>query len=117
MNENLLIPQEFTFTNTISDNNKYIGLFATIMNLLNSVLGAGVLSISNSFTFCGIIPSILILTLSAILSYISSILIIKLQFIYNVKTLPDLALLSLGKFGSLILAFSTIIFCYSCMTA
>lgn len=96
---------------------KEVGVFATIMNLLNSILGAGVLLISNSFTFCGVIPSIFVMTVVAVLSYISAAMIVKMQHATEAESLPKLAAMTTGKIGSLVLGISSVIFCYSCMIA
>lgn len=94
---------------------KYVSLFGTVMTLLNTILGAGVLSIANSFTFCGIVPSIFILTLVTSLSYISAVIVIQLQMKTKVENLDALAKLTTGTIGSIVLQISNIIFCYSCM--
>ena len=96
---------------------KYVGSFGTVMNLLNSILGAGVLSISNSFTFCGFVPSIFIMTVVAGLSYISAAIVVNLQMKTNVESLDALAKMTTGRIGNIILSISSMIFCYSCMIA
>lgn len=95
----------------------YVGVFSTTMNLLNSVLGAGILSISNSFTFCGLIPSVSIITISGVLSYASAALIVKMQLQTNCDSISTLAGMALGNFGKIIMGISCAFFCYSCMTA
>ena len=94
-----------------------VGVFATIMNLLNSILGAGVLLISNSFTFCGVIPSVIVMSLVAVLSYVSAAMIVKMQHSTEAESLPKLAARTTGKIGSGILGIASVIFCYSCMIA
>lgn len=89
----------------------------TIMNLLNSILGAGVLLTSNSFTFCGLIPSLLVMTLVAVLSYASAALVVRMQYHTGAESLTTLAEMTTGKIGSGILGISSVIFCYSCMIA
>ncbi|OHS99976.1 Transmembrane amino acid transporter protein [Tritrichomonas foetus] len=100
----------------IRDHN-YVSSFGTVMNLLNSILGAGVLSISNSFTFCGLIPSIFIMTVVAGLSYVSAAIVVRLQMETHVESLDALSKLTTGRVGSVILSISSMIFCYSCMIA
>ena len=58
---------------------KHVSQFGTIMNLINSLMGAGILSVSNSFTFSGFYPSFIILTLIATLSYAASCITVYLQ--------------------------------------
>ena len=94
-----------------------VGVLATIMNLLNSILGAGVLLISNSFTFCGVIPSVFVMSVVAVLSYVSAAMIVKMQHATEAESLPKLAAMTTGKIGSGILGIASVIFCYSCMIA
>jgi len=89
--------------------------FATIMNMLNSLLGAGILSVPASLDYCGIIPSLIILTVVAALSHVSTVMIIKLQARTKADGLDDIALIVTGKTGSFILSILSILFCFSCM--
>ena len=88
-----------------------------VMNILNTVLGAGILSISNSFTFCGLIPSISMLTLSALFTLLSTILVIKMADITKCDSINELAQRTTGKFGNTLMGVSVVFFCLSCMTA
>ncbi|EAY05210.1 Transmembrane amino acid transporter protein [Trichomonas vaginalis G3] len=106
-----------TATTTDSPTIKFVGVVPMIMNILNTVLGAGILSVSNSFTFCGLIPSVLMLCASAIFTYISTIMVIKMAAITNSDSLGYLAMKTVGKYGSLLLSISLLCFCYACMTA
>jgi len=62
-----------------------IGFFPTVMNILNSLVGAEILSISNSMTHCGLVASIALMTLTATLSYIATIMTVRLQFRNHAK--------------------------------
>ena len=95
----------------------YTSLIATSLNLLNSTLGAGILSVSNSFTFCGLIPSVSILTGSAILSFISASMIVKMHTVTGYNSMQSLTQAALGSVGKTIMNISIALFCYSCMTA
>lgn len=113
-----LFTSDQTSTNsTLNTTPHYTGIIATSLNLLNSTLGAGILSISNSFTFCGLVPSVLILTASAILSFISASMVVKMHTISGIKTFTKLSQTTLGKIGKLITDLSIVLFCYSCMVA
>lgn len=94
-----------------------VGTVTTIMNLLNSILGAGVLLTSNSFTFAGLVPSLLVMTLVAVLSYASAAMVVRMQYATEAESLSRLAEMTTGKIGSGILGVSSVIFCYSCMIA
>jgi amino acid permease len=94
---------------------KRVRRLATIMNLLNSLLGAGILAVPKSLSYTGVVPSMIILVIIAILSHIGTVLTIKLQFRTGAKGLDDLALKVTKKPGQLILSILTMIFCYSAM--
>ena len=89
---------------------KAIGPIPAVMSLLNSLLGAGILSVPNSFTSEGIIPSLILMLLMWGLSFIAAILVIGLRDKTGATGLPDLALKILGKRGEFILAVLTIMF-------
>jgi len=84
--------------------------FATIMNLLNSLLGAGILSVPSSFTNAGIIPSVLLLLFIAVLSYIGTAQVIKLQLDTKSDGYDALVLVIAGKIGSIIYSILNLIF-------
>lgn len=88
--------------------------FATIVNLLNSLLGAGILGVPNSFTNLGIIPSIAMLIIMAILSYIGTVMTIKLQHDLNADGFADLAFHLMGRAGDVALAIMSLFFLVSC---
>jgi amino acid permease len=91
--------------------------FATITNLVNSVLGAGILGVSNSMKGCGYVPACLLIIAVAVLNHYGSILTIKLQFRTKAEGFDGLAKKVLGKWGSLAVSISLLIFCYSCLVA
>jgi len=84
--------------------------FATIMNLLNSVLGIGILSVPNSLINTGVIPAVVILVLIATLSFVATKIVIKLQLELNSEGFDDLAYKLLGKTGSIILSTLSLLF-------
>ncbi|KAH0785915.1 Transmembrane amino acid transporter protein [Histomonas meleagridis] len=96
---------------------KRITRFQAIMSCLNSLLGAGILSIPNSFTYCGIVPSLIILTLVAVLSHVSTVLTVKLQRRVNSDGLDDLAFKTLGRAGQLAISILSMLFLISAMVA
>lgn len=91
--------------------------FQTIMSCLNSLLGAGILSISNSFTHAGIVPSVIILIIVAILSHIATVLTIKLQYRLGSDGLDDLVLRACGKAGQMSVSILSMLFLISAMVA
>lgn len=88
-----------------------VGSFATIMNLLNSLLGAGILAVPNSMISCGLFPSLILLAAIATISYFSTAMEMKLQLELQSSGLDDLALKILGKTGQVILSVLTLAFC------
>lgn len=91
--------------------------FATILNLLNSLLGAGILGVPGSMKYVGLIPSVLILFAIAFLSHISTVLTIKLQRRVGAEGFDDLAYKVFGKLGSISLSVMIMLFSYSCDVA
>ncbi|EAY23611.1 Transmembrane amino acid transporter protein [Trichomonas vaginalis G3] len=91
--------------------------FATILNLLNSLLGAGILGVPGSMTHVGLVPSVLIIILIAVLSHIATLLTIKLQRRVGAEGFDDLAYKVFGKFGSISLSIMIMLFSYSCNVA
>lgn len=87
----------------------------TILNLINSLLGAGILGVPSAMKFCGLVPSIIMLLAIAGLSEFATILLIKLQKKTNAKGLDDLTSIILGKFGSIALSISILIFLMSAL--
>ena len=96
---------------------KYVSFFSTVMNLLNSLVGAEILSISHSMRYCGLYVSIGLMTTIAILSYVATIMTVKLQNSIKAESLHDLAVNILGNKGSMCLSVLTLLFTYSCCVA
>lgn len=87
--------------------------FATILNLLNSLLGAGILGVPYAMQYIGIIPSVILLAIIAALSHIATVLTVKLQARTSASGLDDLAYKTFGKIGSLSLSILSMLFLYS----
>lgn len=105
-------------TNTAQDGNeiKYTGFVETFINMVNTTVGAGILSIPNSFTFCGLVPSAITLTLSAVFSFLSATLIIKMNTLTEIHSYSILSS-KIGKIGRVITDASIALFTYSCLIA
>ena len=99
----------------LETNGDSVGMFGTVMNMLNSVLGAGILGVPSSFHEAGIIVSIIILLLIAFLAHLGTVMLVYLQHDLNAKGLDDLTNILLGKFWTSILSILTVIFSYACM--
>lgn len=96
---------------------KYVSAFSTLMNILNTLIGAEILGIPNSMTFCGLVPSICLLCGTAILSFISTILMTRLQNRFAASSINDLTEKLLGRKGGIMLSILTLIFTYSLLVA
>ncbi|KAK8891516.1 hypothetical protein M9Y10_028728 [Tritrichomonas musculus] len=94
-----------------------VGFFGTVMNLLNSLIGAEILSISRSMRFCGLVVSIFLMTFTAIMSYIATILTVRLQSLTKAESLHDLGSKLFGKPCTVILSILVLFFTYSCCVA
>lgn len=91
--------------------------FATILNCLNSLLGAGILGVPHAIGYCGLVPSLFLLFIMAALSHIGAVLTMKLAARKNVDSLDLLASSILGKWGGIAICIGTMLFCISCMTS
>ncbi|EAX93659.1 Transmembrane amino acid transporter protein [Trichomonas vaginalis G3] len=89
---------------------KQVSAIGTIFNLLNSVLGIGLLSVPNSFINTGVIMSYVVLILMAVLSFFATNIVIKLQTQTGADGFDDLAFKILGKIGSIVLSVLTLLF-------
>lgn len=91
--------------------------FNTLMNLINSLIGAGILSVPNSFASAGIIPSIIIITAISYLCYLSSLIDIRLVQKIECTGFDELIDKVIGKWGSVIYSIVVIIFLFASMIA
>lgn len=91
--------------------------FATILNMLNSLLGAGILGIPYSMGSCGLVMAIVILILIAVLSHVGSVMTMSLQQKLDALGLDDLAFRTMGKPGSFVMSLFCLMFCISAMVA
>ncbi|OHT00267.1 Transmembrane amino acid transporter protein [Tritrichomonas foetus] len=91
--------------------------FATIMNLLNSILGAGILSVSNTFVNTGILFSIGMLIVMALLALAATNILIVLAHDTNTKGLGELTFHILGPIGSTILSILNLLFINTALVA
>lgn len=97
--------------------NSQVGFFGTVMNLLNTLIGAEILSISRSMRFCGLVVSVGLMTFTAILSYISTILTIRLQNLTHAESFYGLAKVLYGKSMTVVLSVLVLVFTYTCCVA
>ena len=96
---------------------KELPFFNTLMNLLNCLLGAGILSVPNSFNSAGITISIFLILLIAVLSYIASMINIKLNAKYECQGFDELVEKLMGKAGSISYSIIVLFFNFASMLA
>lgn len=96
---------------------RYVSCFSTLMNVLNTLIGAEILGIPNSMTFCGLVPSVCLLCLTACLSFIATLQITRLQNRFSATSINDLTEKLLGRGGGIALSILTLIFTYSLLVA
>lgn len=89
----------------------------TVLNLLNSTLGAGILGVPNTFVNTGIILSIIILLIMSVLSTIATDILLVLGKETNARSLGEMAEKVLGRPGSLTLTILNLIFSLTALVA
>lgn len=89
---------------------KEIGFCANLFNLLNCMLGAGILSIPSTFNDSGIVISFIIMTAVAIITHYATVITLTLQHKTGSNGFDDLAMMILGKIGSWSLSIMIIVF-------
>lgn len=101
----------------VGDKPKYASCFITMMNLLNTLVGAEILGIANSFTLCGLFVSIGLMVCTALLSYTASILVIRLQNFTGGQSINEIASKVMGKWGGTAVSILTLCFTFSAQVA
>lgn len=87
---------------------------SAMIGLLNSLLGAGILGVPNSFINLGIFPSTFMMLLMIFLSEMGTIITIHLQKELNAEGFPDIASKLLGRPGAVILSILSLFFLMGC---
>ena len=89
---------------------KEIGFWGNLFNLLNCMLGAGILSIPSTFNDSGIVVSFIIMAAVAIITHYATVITLTLQHKTGANGFDDLAMMILGKIGSWSLSAMIIVF-------
>lgn len=92
-------------------------LFGTVLNLLNSNLGAGILGVPNTFVNTGILFSLILLLIMAFLSLVATDLLLFLQQETGSIGLGELTQDILGHIGSRVLTLLNLIFSKTALVA
>lgn len=101
--------EECSLSNEVTEK-KLVGSFGTTMNLLNSLLGTGILAVPNSFSAVGMIPSLFILFFMATLGHIATVMVLKLRELSKVDGYDSLVLYYYKKWGSVVFSVLSVIF-------
>jgi amino acid permease len=116
-NDFLIAPFDTTDQTKTTPNEvpNYVSPFSTVMNLLNTLVGAGILGIADTFRFCGFLPSYIVLLFIAILSLIATEMIVVLQIRVRAFSFEQLTEQALGKSFAALYTFAATFFCISGM--
>ena len=96
---------------------KRIGRLQTFTNLINALIGAGIVGVPATFKYSGVGPTVILLLLSCVLCYTCGNIIVGLQWDLDVKGLDELGKVMFGKAGKVIIAILCIIFSLSCCSS
>lgn len=96
-------------------NVKYVGTCGTIFNILNSLMGSGILSVPNTFVNIGIFPSFVLMAVTAFLAWLSGVLVLELLKQTHAVSFDHLAAIILGNLGSRILSVLNLLFLICCL--
>lgn len=91
--------------------------FATVMNVLSSMFGAGILGIPHSVVYCGVIPSLVLMFGIAALSHLGTVMVLSLARRRRCAALGQLGYDILGRFGGVGISIGVMMFCISCQVA
>jgi len=116
-------PLEISTSPKLSTPKKKSGIFGASSNLVNSIVGAGIIGIPYAFRQSGLIAGLFLLGLVAFLTDKSLRMIVELALWHpllknhNVKTYEDLASYPFGKFGSGFILLNMFVLAYGAMVA
>lgn len=95
----------------------HTSFMGTVLNLLNSTIGAGILGVPNTFVNTGMILSIVILLIMGVLSLIATDLLLVLGQETSSTSLGELTEKILGRGGSLTLSILNLVFSLTALVA
>lgn len=96
---------------------EYMKFFPTFMNILNTLTGAEVLSVSNSMCLIGFVYSIILMVFTTVLSYLCTIIVLKIRGKVNAESINELATKIIGPWGGTVYSVLTLCFTFSCQIA
>lgn len=93
---------------------KRVGRCGTFVNLINALIGAGIVGVPATFKSSGIGPTIILLLISCALCYMCGNILVRLQSELNATGIDQVALATFGRPGKVIISILCIIFSLSC---
>lgn len=84
-----------------------------LLNLLNTLIGPEILGVANSMIFCGLSFSVVLLMITALLSYIGTIFILNLQHMVQAESINDMATKIVGRWAGQLFSAITLFFTFS----
>ncbi|KAH7826138.1 putative AminoAcid/AuxinPermease(AAAP) Family Protein [Monocercomonoides exilis] len=104
-------------TNGVKQEEKYASQFSSIINLVNTVIGAGTLGLPFAIAKAGLLPASLMFLFMIIISFISFFQLIYVADATCLYTYGDLAGKVFGVYGILSIAFCTFLKCFGVLWA
>jgi amino acid permease len=103
--------------NSIAPEHEEMKFLPTFVNILSTLTGAEVLSVSNSMTLMGYIPSVIMMVCTTILSYFGTIIVLKLREKVAAESINELATRIIAPWAGTVYSSLTLCFTYSCQVA
>jgi amino acid permease len=94
-----------------------VGFFGSVMNLLNALVGAGILGVPSTFDGPGMTTCIILATLITAISYVATSMTLALQEVTASDGIDDIAHKLLGRWGLYSLSISILVFNVSALVA
>ena len=104
------LTQPFIQSEEGPNKHRQIGFFGTLMNLMNALLGAGILTVPSALASNGTVLSSFTILFICFLSFISTLQIVKLQLETDTEGYDSLTHKVMGQVGSIIYSIFNIIY-------
>lgn len=93
---------------------KRVGRCGTFVNLINALIGAGIVGVPATFKDSGVGPTIALLLISCALCYMCGNILVSLQWELKATGIDQIAVMTFGKPGKIVISILCIIFSLSC---
>jgi hypothetical protein len=92
-------------------------LWGTVFNLCAATLGAGALSLPHAIAAMGLVPGLILLTITAFATHYSIVLLVACLDATNARSFEDLSVQVFGKLTGHLVEASIIVFCFGTCVA